>query len=43
VSEGGRSSAKEALEKAEKGKIELTNQARKALEKAADKKKKKKK
>lgn len=40
VAGGGRSSAKQALQKAERGKIELTNQARKALEKAAEKKKK---
>ena len=43
ISEGGRSSAKAALKQAEKGNIELSNQARKALEKAADKDKKKKK
>jgi len=40
ISEGGRSSAKAALKQAEKGNIELSNQARKALEKAADRKKK---
>jgi hypothetical protein len=34
-----RKAAEKALQKADKGKIELTNQARKALEKAAKKKK----
>ena len=39
ISEGGRSSAQAALKQAEKGNIELSNQARKALEDAAKKNK----